>query len=399
MRSFLVAGALAALAAGPSPAQFEEKFADCATMTGQAYQRARDRFLAAPADPALLRKKLDSKAWQERLTAHILLGWQQHEKEYRKLLAAPRIIDQKGVAHYAWAVGREGVPASAVPLLYELMMKDVGPEAAADAAGALIVLAQNKPGTPLDVVLLNRCLGDESFAIPSCRRAVAWALSKLPADYQEQDETLAALRAELARKDRDRGIAEALLQALARAAGPLRTDQKDALVQEVFALKGLEDLLGKTSLVYAVGGIGGDEASKRVAAYLEQTPDDLEKRWALNTLSRSDSPVATEVLLRYASPDTTQLALRDEAIEGLGRTRYTPQVGARLEALVLGDQAPEEQKLQALYSLERIRASNPTDKKLQKQIESRLQTISASKPKGSRLQSELERILKGLREP
>jgi hypothetical protein len=396
MRWFAAAGILVALAVRPALADTpQEAFDACATKTGAEYVKARDRYLSAPADDAFLKQKLNSNSWQERLAARILLGWQQHEKVYRDLLAQPKVQNQRGASFYPWADGRDGITAADVPLMYELLTKDVDPGTTWDAARALLALARSKPETPLDVRLLHQFVRQDASGGAS-RKAGAWLLGSLPAKYQEKDELLASLRAELGRPDKDPEVARSLLLGLGHATEDLSAKEKDQVVEAVLGLGGLKEFLGDVRLTYAVGNIGGDKASELVANYLGSATDDVDKRWALNTLSKADSAVATTALLKYA--DDPRLALRSEAIDGLGRARYTPEVGAKLEAIAMDEKAPAAQQARAVHSLVTISARHRTDKDVQKDIRSRLQTISAAKPQGDRLKNELKDILQRMRD-
>jgi len=383
--------ALLLLVAGTSAVAQQDKFADCVSTSGAAFQKARDQFLAAPVDEAFLKQKLASKAWQERLTAYTLLGWNKYKDEYRKLLAAPKSTSARGTAHYTWAITPGDVKAEHIPLLYEMMMKDGNAASAQDAARALLALVQSKPDTPLDVRLLHRFLQDEKTAGTPGRGVVAWLIGALPAKFQLEDELKQSLKAGLGLKDKEPGLVESLLQGLARAAEPMPGEQKDKLVQELLASKDLEDTIGKVPLTYAVGNIGGDKASEVVANYLDKTGDDLEKRWALDALSRADSLVATRVLLKYS--DDPKTTLRSTALDGLARAPYTAEVGAKLQAVAMDAKSSELQQLKAVNGLVTISAKHPTNKDLQKQIKSHLQTISASNPKSDKLVKELKSIL------
>jgi HEAT repeat protein len=377
-----------------------DKFADCVSANGPAFQKARDQFLTNPVDEALLKKNLESKVWQERLTAHILLGWSQRKDEYRKLLATPKATSARGSAHYPWATTPGAIKPEDVPLLYELLMKDGDATTAQDAARALLALVQSKLDKPdempihLDVPLLHQYLQDEKTVRLPGRGAVAWLIGALPVKYQAEDELKKSLKAGLALKEKEPGIIESLLRGFARAAEAMPADQKDKLVQELLASKELEGTVGKVPLTYALGNIGGDKASELVASYLEKSTDDLEKRWALDTLSRSDSLVATRVLVKYA--DDTKPSLRRAAVDGLalGRVPHTPDSLAKMEAVAMDAKAPELLQLKAVQGLVTISAKNPKNKDLQKQIKAHLQTISASNPKSDKLVKELKSILR-----
>src|SRR5262249_31759702 len=134
MTRFLLAAVLACLTVHSAMAQsLGDQFTACAEKTGQAYQQARDSFRGAAPGRALLKQKLAGKSWQERLTARVLLGWQQHKERFRQLLGAVKITKADGSAHYAWAGPPEGIKLSDVPLMYELLMKETDPDAAYDA--------------------------------------------------------------------------------------------------------------------------------------------------------------------------------------------------------------------------------------------------------------------------
>jgi hypothetical protein len=394
-----LAGLLAGLAAGPARAQVQDKFAACAARTGKDFRQARDEFLALPAEQAkpLLEQKLDSDAWQERLTARILLGWEEDKAEYQQLLQAPRLKDQKGDIHYAWEGADGGVKAQDVPLLYELLFKSDDPDAARDAAGALVALAQSKPDTPLDVRLLHRFLR-EAPRDAAPRKTVAWLIGSLPAKYQDKDELLGSLKAELAQKDRDRAVVESLLAGCSHVAEKLSARDRDQLVRELVETDGLKQLLGKVLVTYAVGNIGGDQASEQLAQYLAKAPDQVEQRWALRALSRSNSDTGTRYLIQFVDDKSLAQAVRGTAVEALGRAKWLPKVGDKLQAIAMDTQAPEGQRIQALRSLETISAHHPKEKDIQKQVKEHIETISASAPKNDKVRKELQDILDRMKE-
>ncbi|HJT79074.1 MAG TPA: hypothetical protein VJ739_17895, partial [Gemmataceae bacterium] len=196
MKTPIAVAILMTLAAGPGMADLQTSFDACAKKTGKDYVEARDAFLkAAPAETAkpFLQEKLKSNAWQDRLAARILLGWEDHREEYRGLLAEPKLTNQQGAAHYPWALGREGVKAEDVPLLVELLTKDISAGATWDAARALVGLAQSRPDLPLDARLLHRVLRSPDTPTEE-RRAVAWVLGSLPAKYQNVGELKDSLK-------------------------------------------------------------------------------------------------------------------------------------------------------------------------------------------------------------
>jgi HEAT repeat protein len=395
----VLAGILAGLAAGPAPAQGPDKFAACAAKMGKEFRQARDEFLAIPADQTktLLEQKLDSDSWQERLAARVLLGWQEHKADYQQLLQAPRLKNQKGDTHYAWGTGDGAIKAADVPLMYELLLKSDDPDAARDAADVLVALAQSRPDTPLDVRLLHRFLRDRpGNAAP--RKTVAWLLGSLPAKYQDKDELLKSLKAELGRKDRDHAVAESLVAGFSRAAEKLSARDRDQLVKDLVETEGLKEYLGKVLLTYAVGNIGGDQASEQLAQYLEKASDDVEQRWALRALGRSNSDTGTRFLIQFVDDRNLAQAVRGTAIEALGRAKWLPKVGEKLQAIALDTQAPEGQRIQALRSLETISAHHPKEKDLQKQIKEHIETISASAPKNDNVRKELQDILDRMKE-
>jgi hypothetical protein len=179
---FTVVGLAIAFAAPSASAQHAERFAACVATTGKEYEQARDAYLNTPATDGdfLVQKRRQGQTPTERLTATILQGWRRHEKEYRPLLAADRVVDRSGRAHFVWARGGEGLTADAAPLMYELMTKEIIPGAETDAAFALAGLAQTNPDTPLDVQALHRYLREVESASQDSRRAVASLLSALP---------------------------------------------------------------------------------------------------------------------------------------------------------------------------------------------------------------------------
>ncbi len=358
MTCLYAAGLLVALAAAPAGAA--TSFADCAAKTGPEYRKARDQFLALPADQTkpLLEQKLDSDAWQDRLTARILLGWQENGAEYRQLLQAPKVVNQKGDAHYPWSLPPSAVKERDAPLMMELLTKDGDADGAWDAARALAGLVGEKPDAPIDSRLLHDFLRDGASPA-AARAATAFLIGALPAKDQDADELSRSLKEELARKDKSRGIVESLLAGFARAAEKMPADKTNRVVQDLLATAGLQDLLGKELLIHALGDVGGDAASQLVARHLDQTPDEVEKSWAMRTLGRSNSVVGANLLVRYVDDKTLPPGVHEAAIEGLGLARYTPKVGEKLQEIAMSAKSQDVDKLLAVHSLHTISAGAP----------------------------------------
>jgi hypothetical protein len=159
----------------------------------------------------------------------------------------------------------------------------------------------------------------------------------------------------------------------------------------------LKSTLGDAAMTYTVAGIGGDRASREVGEYLASTDDMTQKRWALGALSRSESTHATKILLEYA--EHPQPALREQAIAGLARAPFTPEVGARLEAIAMNAQLDESQQIQAAGALAKIAAKNANHPEIQREAHSRLQRISAAPGARPGLKSEVKSILEVLQRP
>lgn len=383
-------------AASFARAQAPDDFAACAAKMGEEYVKARDDLLAGPTDDAFLKQKLKSASWQDRLAARILLGWQKQEKRYRELLAERKIKDQKGTSYFPWSVEPNRLGASDMPLMLELLTKQTDPDAVWDAARVLLVMTRNDPSTPLDVHSLEQFLQEQSPAADASRKAVAWLIGALPAKYQESTGLRHSLKKELARKDKSREVVQSLLEGLGRAADQMSPQERDATASDLLAMADLQEFVGKGTVTYAVAGIGGDKASQLVKDYLDQTPDDQEKLWAIRALSKSESTVGTRAILQYA--ESGPAPLRREAIQSLAQSRYTPEVGVKLAAVALNTNAPESQQLAAVYSLAKISAKHPKDENLQKDIQSQMEKISASKPTSAALQRELNSYLQEMKQ-
>jgi hypothetical protein len=276
--------------------------------------------------------------------------------------------------------------------MYELLIKEVDPEATFDAARSVLALTARE-NVPLDVYLLHEFLRDKDGGSASARTAVAFLIGSLPAKYQVAQELQTSLTAELERANKDRTIALSLLEGLGRALSDKNAKAKDGVVGALVTMKGLEELIGKTPLTYALGGIGGDKATEVVAAYLGKTDDQTEKLWALGALSTSGTETGTKILLKYA--EGQQLALSKEAIRGLSRVAPTKEVGAKLEALALAEKADPTQQLLAGRTLVQISAKQTKDSPLQKQFQAYIQNISASSP-NPQLRQEVKDYLKTL---
>jgi hypothetical protein len=373
-------------------AQQQDKFAACAGKTGKDYQQARDHYLAASPTDAFLQEKLKSTSWRDRLAARILMGWTKNEADYRRLLSSPKEMDQAGASYYVWAVSRDGIKGKDVPLMYELLTKDVDPDAARDAARALLALAQKQP-VALDMYTLHEYLRDKEGGSKSGRAAVAWLISALPAKYQVAQELQTSLKSELARADQSRDIVLFLLTGLGHAADKATAGEKDQWTQALLDMDRLDTVVGKSSLTYAIGKIGGDKASEQVAAYLKNAADPVEKLWALRTLAKCDSNVATDVLLAYA--DNAEPMLRTQAIEGLGRAHYQPKVLEKLMAIAQDKKTSDAQRVLIGQSLAMISSTHPKNADLQKQIQNSIQTISNATT-SSEIRQELKAIYKSL---
>ena len=237
--------------------------------------------------------------------------------------------------------------------MMELLTKDGDADGAWDAARALAGLVGEKPDAPIDSRLLHDFLRDGASPA-AARAATAFLIGALPAKDQDADELSRSLKEELARKDKSRGIVESLLAGFARAAEKMPADKTNRVVQDLLATAGLQDLLGKELLIHALGDVGGDAASQLVARHLDQTPDEVEKRWAMRTLGRSNSVVGANLLVRYVDDKTLPPGVHEAAIEGLGLARYTPKVGAKLQEIAMSAKSQDVDKLLAVHSLHTI---------------------------------------------
>jgi hypothetical protein len=384
---------LVCVACGAARGAIEDDFAACLKNRGPEYRAARDRLLAAPAAGELLRQRLRSEQWDERLAAFILSGWLANQDRYRQLLAAVRVTDQKGVERYSWAVQGEPLRREDAPLLYELLTKDPAAGDEWDPALALVRMAERRPEITLDVLSLHQFFQRATFSSRTQHLATAWLLGNLPLALQRDKENylLESLQAELARKEPSEEAAGPLLQGLGRAAQTLTAGDRDKLVEQVVQLPKLVDLLGETLLTHSLGGIGGDKASQRVARHLENTDDPIEKQWALATLSRSNSAVGTRTLLAYASDG--RAALRDEAIKGLARVPYTEAVGQKLVELAAAEQVPVGTKRLIARSTIAIAERNKNNPQIREQARTLMTTVSG-KLQNNDLKQELDDAIK-----
>lgn len=390
---------LACLMASQAMANLPEQFAACVAKKGADYIKARDQFLAANPEKGFLEKELKSPSWQNRLTATILQGWQKHEKDYRKLLATPKVATAKGTVYYPWSRDLKGIKFDIAPLLYELLLKEVEEGAAWDATQAFLSLDQAQPDTPvLEVDWLHQYLREASPASGPFRKAVASLLGTLPVKYHLKEPLLTSLKAELARKDKDLDVVKNLLDGLGQAAEKMTPQEKDLVVRNLPDAKELEKLLGQTEYLYVLGTIGGDSATKALDDYLNETSAKEERRWALGMLSKGGTMAATKILIAYADDPSAELS--EEAIAGLGRMRYADKAVATTAVTKLTTIAAKDsaQQHEAVLSLGKISARYPKNMDLQRQIRTSITTISASKPKNKEVLKELESIRDSLKD-
>lgn len=350
-------------------ADFDAQFADCTKKTGEAYVTARDELLKS-ATAAQLNAKKESKSGAERLTALILLGWKDHDKEYRELIAGPRTTDQLGNEHLKALLMLSELKNEQAPLLFEIMIKDVQPPSVAqDACDALAFLAQHKNLEVDSKALFDVCAGSDGTDAMFAR--MAKLVCALPdEDILASDYFLDTLRKVEQRPGSNTATIGYLLQGLSRSAAALTPDEKDKLTKDLLADEKLSKNVDRIKLMHAVGNIGGDVAARKVSEYLDATQVNVEKHWALEALANSGSEEASKPILRYVKSDSVPGSLRSIAIRGLGKVPYTEDVGKALTEVVTDKKGLEDDRIRAVKSLDLLQQRNLNNPKLKEQLES-----------------------------
>lgn len=383
----LVSPCVSAAAATP------EDFAKAVTTKGAEYEQAREKLLQQDADEAFIKSKLQSDSPQEKLTAKIILGWREHKDEYAALLAQS-FFDQKGEKRFTWSYDPEAIKPEFLPLMYELLLKDVGSVGARDAAVRVINYLARQ-GTHPDVKELVALLKQNETSEPT-RAAVARTVSSLPQALIKPDELLSLLEAETNRDARSKDVAGNLMNGLIRLGGKLPEAHKDELVGRMLGMERLHALVGETPVVHTVGGIGGNTSASLVSEFLDQTQSATEKRWALGSLATMSNDRALDSLLRYAQSSDSNPQLRVYAIESLSKSKYSSRVGKALEDIINNTDKTIRDRMEAIKSLDKLHQFNIRDDSTESDIRSRFERINTGNIDNPQLKSQIQSLQQGV---
>lgn len=376
MKTTLIATGILALGVAHVWGQGTDLFKACATSMGKDYVKARDQFLAARPDAALLKARLESKDWKERATARALLGWLAQEKMYRDLLASPKAVSLTGRENYLWLRDPSMVKAEHAALCLELLLKESDTaNSAMDAAEVLVTLAQQK--VELDVSLFHDCLRDAKFTNSVVRIGAARVLSGLPTKTLKSGEVLTTLLAVLKREAPEEAVVRSLLQALTASAADLGTKERDALAKSLQENPQLTAVLGKVEAAKAVGNIGGDVAAQVAVDILEKADNNIDKHWALEALAQSGSDLAVRHLKKYAKDAKAPETLKAAAVKGLGETNFDEEaLNILVDNFSKGD---DLMKLRVFKSLDTFTTRNLANPKAGDAIQGALFDMGKSK--------------------
>jgi hypothetical protein len=369
-------------------------FSQCAAKMGKDYQTARDGFLEAKPTKEFLQGKMQAPLGRERLTARILLGWLDNAKDYRELLAAPKIKNQLGDDRYPWMVEVTNLSPKVGPLLLEILYKDTQPANVAwDATEAYISLLAR--GLPVDVPALHEVIRDDKNTSALVRTRIAWILRFLPQQKLQPEEFLASLQAELKHQDKSPKVAQTLLEGLAASVEGLPIPQKEKIVNVLLQEKTLPDFLGEVHFVHAIGELGGGTSAKLVANYLKKTEASVEKHWALEALSKSGSEVATPEVLKFAQA-TEIPSLQAMAIRGLGDLPFQEDIGNVLAKIITDNKGLEANRIRALKSFDTLHLRNFDNKKADAAIAAHLEKIAKMDLQSAAVSRHLNRTLESV---
>jgi hypothetical protein len=294
---------LGAPPAAPGPeaeAAPDDLFAACLKVKGKTYEEARGRLIRDWPGDDYLRFREGTGGWEERCVAQAARAWHDDPDGCKKLSDAPLARDRTGRAHYSWAVRGDLVPASLIPVLYEILTGKVGPDGGpGDAAEALARLSQK--GQPLDVKLLTQFLRDEAVKDAGARRAATAVIASLSEADLSGAYPADLLRYEAGRQDPDRDVTALLLSGACREKRRARDDDRDRFVEGLAGDARLKDLIGPTQIAQGAADVGGPAAAVVVASYLrDPAREPNEHIWALDALAANGTAPAREAVAGFA---------------------------------------------------------------------------------------------------
>jgi len=319
-------------------------FEACVAAVGPDFVAARDAYLQRP-DRAALHATASDADWHRRAAAVILLGWLDHDSHFNELVSAPKVLTRSGARVYSWTRDPRQLSTESIPLLYELVLKrSQGDDAAREAASALISLSGRD--SPIDDSIMIEMAIDQNLALPTRASAAYYMAQSEGRDREEQlDQLLAAVEAES-----NAAVSGSLLTAVANTARRATPERREAVVKQLKKSEQIDATAGTVWVVHAIGRIGGTRATEVVATYVGESDSLIEQRWGLNALGSMGTAEASRVLMEYALPLRVDEGLRLEAIRGLSRSKYSPEIGKALRAIAQAEERSMTERSEAIRS-------------------------------------------------
>jgi hypothetical protein len=369
-------------APAPTPDDFDQAVAS----SGADYQDARNRLLRPGVELQSITNKLRSDLHQERLTAKMILGWRAHGEEYTKLLGQ-FLTDITGARRYTWTYDPGAIKPEYLPLMYEMLAKEVGGRSGQDAAVRVINYLARQ-GADVDVKALTQLLREQRTPASS-RAAIARTIAALPRSMVETDDLLALLKQEGARKPGDKDVAAALLNGLIPRGNQLSDQSRDQVVDRLLKMADVQALVGETAIVTTAGSVGGHHAATRVAAFLDQAQRPAQRRWAISTLSSIGDETAAKALNKAALNQGLTERERVYVIGQLSRVAYTTEVGNTLGAIIGSRDRTDRERSEAISTLEKLFNANLRNQRAAQDLRSRLERLDPASATSNALKTKM----------